>query len=259
MFKAKILEILKNAGIDDAGFCDFSFVKERLLECRAKKRLPENSQTVIMCVFPYKVKEEKPQLISRYAAVPDYHNVVGDYLLNASLELKKSFPQNNFACFTDNSPIPEVFSAATAGLGVRGDNGLLITPKYGSWIFLGEIVTDLKIECGNNYSECFHCGKCADACPKNKYNVECLSELSQKKRELEPQEQKAIKENGILWGCDICADVCPMNFNKEVSPLPEFASGYRDSFVMGENISGRAYEWRGEKVILRNYLIHKDK
>lgn len=251
--KQKILEILKKAGISDAGFCAFSSVADRLLECRAKSRLPENSKTVIMCAFPYKIKEEKPQLISRYAAVPDYHGIVGEYLSRAAAALKQEFLQNTFEYFTDNSPIPEVYTAAKAGLGVRGDNGLLITERYGSWVFLGEIVTDLEIECADNYSECIHCGRCKHACPKEKYNVACLSAVSQKKRDLEPIEQVALKENSILWGCDICAEVCPMNADVKTAPLPEFVSGYRDRFTAGEDISGRAYAWRGEKVIMRNF------
>lgn len=256
--KKRILEIIKKAGISDAGFCAFSSVEERLLECRAKSRLPENAKTVIMCVFPYKICEEKPQLISRYAAVPDYHGIVGEYLSRAAAALREAFSQNAFECFADNSPIPEVYAAASAGLGVRGDNRLLITEKYGSWVFLGEIVTDLEIECEDKYSECMHCGKCSAACPKNSYNIDCLSELSQKKRDLQPREQKALKENGILWGCDICAEVCPMNKDAKIAPLPEFLSEYRNSFSPQEDISGRAYEWRGKRVILRNYSIHFD-
>lgn len=250
--KKKILEILNEAGISDAGFCAFSSVAEHLLDCRAKSRIPEKAKTVIICAFPYKVRSEKPENISRYAAVPDYHPIVGNYLARAVEKLKQTFSQNSFEWFVDNSPIPEVYAATIAGLGVKGDNGLLITPKYGSWVFLGEIVTDIEILCEEKSGECLHCGKCSDACPKGRYNVECLSALSQKKRELEPKEQTALIENRILWGCDICAEVCPMNENVEISPLSEFAAAYRDRYTLGEDITGRAYAWRGEKVITRN-------
>lgn len=255
MLKTKILEILKEAGINDAGFCAFSFIEDKILECRAKMRLPQNAKTVIMCAFPYKVSEEKPINISRYAAVKDYHEIVGKYLSLASIRLKEKFPNNNFEWFVDNSPIPEVYAAALSGIGVRGDNNLLITPKYGSWVFLGEIVTDIEIKTENKYSECLHCGKCSSACPKKKCEIECLSEISQKKRELTEMERNALKENNILWGCDICADVCPMNKNVLIKPLPDFILEYRERYVPNEEISGRAYAWRGEKVILRNWKI----
>lgn len=255
MLKTKILEILKEAGINDAGFCSFSLIEDKLLECRAKMRLPQNSKTVIMCAFPYKIKEKKPLNISRYAAVADYHEIIGKYLSAASNLLKNNFPNNRFEWFVDNSPIPEVYAAASAGIGVRGENNLLITSKYGSWVFLGEIVTDIEIETENNYSECLHCGKCSLVCPKNKYNHECLSEISQKKRELSKSEKNALKENKILWGCDICADICPMNKDVLIKPIIEFEMSYRDKYISNEDISGRAYAWRGEKVILRNWKI----
>ena len=73
--KQKILEIINKNGIRDAGFCDYSLVKERLLPCRALRRLPENAKTVILLLFPYKVRDAHPENICRYASVPDYHDI----------------------------------------------------------------------------------------------------------------------------------------------------------------------------------------
>ena len=257
--KNKVFQIINSAGINDAACCAFSKVKDHLLNCRALQRIPQNSKTIIMCAFPYKVFEEKPQNISRYAAVPDYHEVAGGYLSRAVEHLRSAFPQNSFEFFLDNSPIPEVFAAATAGLGVRGDNGLLITKKYGSWVFLGEILTDLELECEEKYAECLHCGACAAACPKIKEQTDCLSAVSQKKRELEQKEIDALRNYGILWGCDICSEVCPMNKGVKIAPLPEFAEHYRNCYTCGEDIAHRAYAWRGERVIKRNYEIVNSK
>ena len=253
--KNRIFNILSGVGIKDAACCSFSCVEKKLLECRAKMRLPKNSKTVIMCAFPYKVKDKKPQYISRYAAVPDYHYAAGNYLLKAVEILRKEFPQNKFEYFMDNSPVPEVFAAATAGLGVKGDNNLLITKEYGSWVFLGEIVTDIEIECQDRYSECIHCGACKKMCPEAKESTGCLSEISQKKKELSENEIHSLQKYGIIWGCDICAECCPLNKGVKIAPLPEFKDGYRDSFTKGEDISGRAYAWRGEKVVNRNYSL----
>ena len=75
------------------------------------------------------------------------------------------------------------------------------------------------------------------------------------KKELNFAEKAALKKYNTVWGCDICAEVCPLNKNAANTYIPEFISGYRDRYEYGEDISGRAYEWRGEKVIKRNYEI----
>lgn len=253
--KNKILEILYDASIKNTGFCDYALIKEHLLPCRAISRIPEKASSVIICAFPYKVKEQRADKISRYAAVPDYHEIVMRYLEKAAEKLKAVFPDNRFECFCDNSPIPEIFCAAVAGLGVKGDNGLLITEEYGSWVFLGEIVTDITVESENKYRECLHCSACERACPKFRYKTDCLSQVSQKKRDLSEIEKTALIENSIIWGCDICAEVCPMNRDVKIEPLPEFIADYRNCYEINEDIKGRAYAWRGEKVIKRNFEL----
>ena len=74
--KRKILEIINKNGIRDAGFCDYSLVKERLLPCRALQRLPENAKTVILLLFPYKVRNAHPENICQIclgAGLPRYN------------------------------------------------------------------------------------------------------------------------------------------------------------------------------------------
>lgn len=250
--KKTITDILSLNGIKNVGFCAFDSVKEHLLDCRAKSRIPKNSKTIIMCTFPYKVKEKSPDFLSRYAAIPDYHIILGNILNNVCQKLKEIYPKNEFECFCDNSPIPEVHTAAEAGLGVKGDNGLLITKEYGSFVFLGEIVTDLECECQNKYSECNHCGKCKTKCPVSLDKTACLSNLSQSKK-LTPDELKRLRDNKILWGCDICQNNCPLNKNVKSTYIKEFIDGYREEYTIGEDTQNRPYTWRGEEVIKRNY------
>lgn len=252
MTKKIITDILAVSGIKNVGFCAFDNVKDNLLDCRAKSRIPNQAKTVIICAFPYKVKEDAPLYLSRYAAIPDYHTVCGEMLETVCRKLKEKYPQNIFEHFCDNSPIPEVYAAAIAGLGVKGDNGLIITRDYGSFVFLGEIVTDLAIDCKNKYQECMHCGKCATECPVKLNKADCLSNLSQKKQ-VTDQELKTLKQHNILWGCDICQNACPMNKTARNTDIKEFISGYRDEYIIGEDTRGRPYTWRGEKVIQRNY------
>lgn len=253
----KILDIVSKTGIEDWGVCSFSAVADKLIECRAKQRLPKNAKSILLCVFPYKVKDDSPQKISRYAAVPDYHNVCGEYLEKAKKALKEKFPQNEFEVFIDNSPIPEVFAAANAGLGVFGQNGLLINQKYGSYVFIGEIVTDLELEAQGEFSLCCQCGMCKSVCPVGQDKQNCLSKISQKKGELEETEKALLLQNGIMWGCDICAESCPENKNARNTYITEFIDGYRNEYTLGEDISQRAYNWRGEKTIARNARIFK--
>lgn len=250
--KTTITDILSKKGIKNVGFCVFGEVEGHLIDCMAKSRMPKNAKTIILCAFPYKVNKESPKHLSRYAAVPDYHTVCGNMLKQSCKALKEKYPQNEFEYFCDNSPIPEVHAAAVAGLGVKGDNGLLITKEYGSFVFLGEIVTDLHIACENKYDECTHCGKCKTACPVNLNKADCLSNLSQKKK-LNDSELQILKNNNILWGCDICQNICPLNQNAKTTDIKEFLSGYRDEYIIGEDTTNRPYTWRGENVIKRNY------
>ncbi len=250
-------KIIKNNSIKLFGFCDFS--KLDLLDCRAKSRIPENAKTVIMLAFPYKLPDEyyKNLNISKYAVVKDYHLVLGDYLTKITGELRAAFPSEKFEWFSDNSPIPEVDAAVKSGIGVKGDNGLLITKDYGSWVFLGEIVTTLKTDATDYNGECLHCGMCKQncdvVCGDKKKN--CLSSLTQAKGELTPDTVKIMKQRKTLWGCDLCQDICPMNVNIKTEPIKEFLDDVISEVRSDVEIENRAFGWRGKKVIERNIRL----
>lgn len=246
------------------GVCNYGEIKDRLIECRAKSRLPENAKTVIIACFPYLLPEENylNSNISKYAVVTDYHDVAIGRLQKACNELQKLYPQNSFAPFADNSPIPEVRAATLAGLGVRGENSLLITKEFGSYVFLGEIVTDLSLETvKSEIKSCIGCGRCTAACPAkaiSKSGVDgekCLSAITQKKGELTQAEKELMKNCGCVWGCDICQDICPMNKNAAISSLEEFSTNVIPLLTTQTELDGRAYAWRGKKVIERNLSI----
>lgn len=245
--------------IDKYGFCPFGLIADRLIDCRGKGRLPENPKTVICCLFPYFLGKDKYEGadISKYAVVPDYHNVVTDILSEICQKLKKEYPEEEFVPFTDNSPVPEVQASLLAGLGVRGKNGLLINEDYGSYVFIGEIVTTKDYgSTGKEIRDCLNCGLCEKCCPAasiaDKSN--CFSHLNQQKQELSENTKKLIRETGCAWGCDICQDVCPLNRNIKINPLPPFLQGVRAK-ADPENLTDRAYGWRGKKVIERNLEI----
>ena len=254
----KLKEFLKKETSLEFGFCPFSAIENSLIECAAKKRIPKGAKTVISFLFPYKCEDKSPLNISRYAAVEDYHQICDEMLDKIKHKLMAEFKNNCFEYFVDNSPIPEVKAAALSKLGVVGKNNLLITPKWGSFVFLGEIITDI----GDKFpptilNYCLNCNKCIEKCPtghlKNK-EIACLSDITQKKK-ITKEEEKVIASNGCVWGCDICQEVCPLNLEKSITNIAEFKKSYRDKYEFNEENKNRAYNWRGTEVIKRNYEI----
>ena len=243
------------------GFSAFAQYKDRLLECRAKARLPENAQTVISVLFPYYLGEEYYQNanVSRYAVSADYHIITGAIMETVVSLLRETYPENKFEYFVDNSPLPEVRAAVNAGLGVLGRNALFISPVYGSWVFLGEIVTDRYFPPAEPHADlCAGCDLCRKNCPVGAITdngvtpEKCLSYLSQKKGELSPEVVKKMAEYNCAWGCDICQKVCPMNKTAKTTPIEAFFETARPYVTAQDSIEGRAFAWRGKKVIERN-------
>ncbi len=246
------------------GICSYGCVENHLIGCRAISRLPQNPKSIVVACFPYLLPEENyaDSNISKYAVVTDYHDVASARLERACEELKKLFPENSFVPFADNSPIPEVRAALASGLGALGQNSLLITEKYGSYVFLGEIVTDLELDAIDAQTvSCIGCGKCSSVCPAKAIGEngidsrKCLSAITQKKGSLTAEETELMINCGCVWGCDICQDICPMNKNAAVTQIEEFLINPIPVLSDATPLDGRAYAWRGKKVIGRNLSI----
>jgi len=254
-----LIEIMTGPGCNaaDAGVCRFDDVADRLTGFAAD-RLPENPTTVITAVFPYKTAAN-PENIARYACLPDYHVRIGARLQEATEKLKTLFRSFCFVPFCDNSPIPEVYAAAISGLGVIGKNGLLITKTYGSWVHIGEIVTDMPVACEPvPFTPCGTGDCCIRACPSGALSsgqkkTQCISAITQKKGELTEEEAALLRKAGTVWGCDICQEICPKN--KGVPCAPESFEGEITGFHAGDSIEGRAFAWRGRETIERNAKI----
>lgn len=254
-------KLLFTENITRWGICRFKDTLP-LLDCKAKERLPQGAKSVIVALFPYRLDNYPERNISKYAVVPDYHKVCTEKLGRVCDGLKKLYPNNNFVCFADNSPIRETVAAKLAGLGTIGKNGLLINETYGSYVFIAEIVTDLEltpsIPCDN---VCLECDLCIKNCPTGairdgKVNEKiCLSYITQKKGTLAEDEQKLVKKGSIVWGCDVCSDVCPMNKNIHTTNIKEFKTDTVFKVDYPENnreIKDRAFGFRGAEVIRRN-------
>ena len=205
--------------------------------------------------------------LSAYAVSRDYHGFFKELFDELLPELQTRFPQYRFAGFADHSPIAETEAASAAGLGVIGKNHLLITPKYSSYVFLGELVTDAPIPCqARAIAYCEDCGACMMHCPAQSIGT-CLSALTQKKSVLTPIEEKQILTHRSVWGCDICQEACPhtqkaMQSGTIFSPIPYFEDRALPHLtpealqkMSEEEFYTRAYSWRGRSVIERNLKL----
>ena len=239
------------------------------------KTLCPNPGGVMVAAFPY-YAGRSPGNLPLYCRGQDYHQVLLQRLGDVCKKLEEEYPEHQFYPGADNSPIPEQTAAILAGLGERGRHNLLIIPPYGSYLFLGTILTDLPIQTTKREITpiCRHCGLCQKACPtaaleKGFTPSRCLSFISQKKGELSTEEVSFVEKSPSIWGCDICQNVCPLNREAALSPLAEF----RDNLICNlaeedvasltnrqfkERFADRAFAWRGPAPLRRNFKIKKN-
>ena len=252
-----VKDILINSGITDFGFCA---AEPAVFRNPPKTPFDFAPVSLIAAVFPYLTPSSGDENLCLYARVSDYHIVVGNRLKTACDGLSAAFSDYHFIPFADSSVLSEVAAALRCGLGVLGKNRLLITPKYGSYVFIGAILTDLKLDYNDQpISFCPDCGRCAAACPTRTLSGkgDCLSRISQKKGDLTDEEADLLRKGGLAWGCDICQNVCPLNADAAFTDLPEFLSGIKGRICAKDldDLSSRAYNWRGRDVLERNLKI----
>lgn len=172
--------------------------------------------------------------MSRYARGKDYHKVIAKKTkaLIRCLRETTSEEQARFRWFVDYGPMLERAFAEKAGLGYIGKNGMLISRQFGSWIFLSEILTDLEFEFDDqhavNHGRCGTCRLCVDACPTRAIIADqvvdatkCISYLTIE-RPTEIPKVLAEQMESLIFGCDICQEVCPHNGRAVVTKHEEF-------------------------------------
>lgn len=210
--------------------------------------------------------------ISRYAASRDYHIYLDSITERLSQILEGEALGVKFKGYGDHSPIDERDAAAKCSLGVIGDNGLLINEKYGSYVFIGELICDIEpdllaLTSVGSVKFCEHCGACRLACPTGRLTdpeQPCLSAITQKRGSLTDPEKELIKKTGTVWGCDACQEACPHNENPKTTPIKFFCEDRITNLTSeiladlsdGE-FSSRAFSWRGRKTLLRNLDIYE--
>ena len=232
-------------------------------------------RTAVCAAFSY-LAEDRDAPICRYARGRDYHRALTEAMEPAAAQLRQAgFQARTLA---DTSPLPEVRTALQAGLGVLGENGLLIVPGAGSWVVLGFIVTDAEPPAAEPapLRRCRGCGACRRACPAGALSEKgvdadrCLSAVTQRKGELTPGEEAMMRRVGTLWGCDVCQRVCPENRGAQGARLAVFREDLIDDLkpadleglsnrTLKEKYPDRAFTWRGPAVLRRNaQVIHGD-
>jgi epoxyqueuosine reductase len=168
---------------------------------------------------PYEVTGGPEQgKISRYAWGDDYHDILGDRLQKLLKYIESLDPTAVNRYYVDTGPVMDKVWAARAGIGWIGKHTNVISREFGSWIFLGEIITTMELEYDVPTPDyCGSCRRCIDACPTDaivdEYVLDsnrCLSYLTIEHKSDFPAEF-IPRTDGWIYGCDICQDVCPWN------------------------------------------------
>ncbi|PLR75727.1 tRNA epoxyqueuosine(34) reductase QueG [Bacillus sp. V3-13] len=300
--KQDIIAYSKTIGIDKIGFTStntFSEMKSRLLrqqklnyqsgfeEPDIEKRtepsiLLDKAESIISIALAYPSKMKEPVLSKKGARRgifcraswgTDYHVILRDRLKKLEEYILSKVPDAKLKSMVDTGELVDRAVAQRAGIGWSGKNCSIITPEFGSYVYLGEMITNIPFEPDTPMEDqCGSCNKCVEVCPTGalvqggQLNAQrCIAFLTQTKGFL-PDEFRD-KLGNRLYGCDTCQTVCPVNkgkdfhFHSEMEPDPEIAKpllkpllrmGNREFKEKYGKISG---SWRGKKPIQRNALI----
>lgn len=300
--KQEVQQFALSNGIDQIGFTSadpFVDLKEILVKHREKgyesgfeepdldkrtepKLTLDNARSIIAIAVAYPSKLQNPPksergatrgILSRSAWGEDYHHVLRKRLTKLEAFIKSKVPDACFKSMVDTGVLSDRAVSERAGIGWIGKNCALISPKLGSWIYLGEIVTNIPFPSDHPVAQdCGECTKCIDACPTGalvapgQLNAQsCVSYLTQTKGFLADEYKKKIGNR--LYGCDTCQIVCPknkgLNWNQhdDLEPDPEVVKPLLEPllFIGKKEFQARfgssAASWRGKKPIQRNAVI----
>ena len=297
--KEEIIKLSKEIGISKIGFTtadDFDYLEKSLrlsvkegrnsgfehknIEERIKPKLSLASAKTIISIavaYPHKLKQQ-PQKTAykRGKFTPnswglDYHYVLQDKLDRLAKGIEELTADFEYKGMVDTGALVDTAVARRAGIGFIGKNGLVISKEFGSYMFLGELITNLDIEPDQPVDyDCGDCNRCVTACPTScligdgTMNAKrCLSFQTQDKGIMDLEFRKKIKT--VIYGCDICQICCPYNkgldnplateidpelAHPELLPFLELSNGqFKEKFG---HIAG---SWRGKNILQRNVII----
>lgn len=210
--------------------------REKVVKRFDLQKILSGAKTVIVFAMnyyePQKLLKKGFGRVARYAFGRDYHKIIGKKLR----ELEKFIQTlgGKTKSYVDTGPILERAFAEQAGIGIVGKNSCLITDKFGSWVFLAEIITDLDLvgeeirntknsQTNEPFSSCGQCQRCKNACPTRAIVSpgvidarKCISYLTiENKGKIPKKLAGKIKATRRIFGCDICQEVCPHNISRQ--------------------------------------------
>lgn len=207
---------------------------ERNLDKRFDPRhLVEGARTVVVCAVGYKNRWSEgypadwPTKVASYACTTDYHTTIKKMLFDLSAALQAEYPTLGGRAFVDTAPLLEKQWAVEAGLGWIGRQSLLVTPRYGTYVVLGELVlTDEADQYDTPFegTRCGRCRNCIESCPTGAIvaprTIDTRRCISCHTIEREPD--TSIDLHGWIFGCDRCQSCCPYNQKAPMHSNPAF-------------------------------------
>lgn len=229
--------------------------------------LHPGARTLVMLAMSYNNGIKRPEninyrtsgKISRYAWGSDYHDIIKEKLKLFSAKIVELFPEANNRYFVDTGPILEKYWAEKSGIGWQGKNGLIINKKFGSYLFLGTLLTNIEFDPGHAAKDlCGKCDDCLKACPTKAITdirtidaSKCISYWTiEVKPDIEIPDHMAKNMNGWLFGCDDCQDACPWNRKARTIQNEDFLPRNGETvcdFEYVENLSAEDFSSRFRK------------
>ncbi|HFU4011486.1 TPA: tRNA epoxyqueuosine(34) reductase QueG [Streptococcus suis] len=297
--KEEIIALSKEIGISKIGFTtadDFAYLEKSLrasieegrssgfehknIEERIRPRLSLKSARTIISIavaYPRHLPQQPQKTAFKRGKISpsswglDYHYILQDKMERLARGIEQLTQGLEYKAMVDTGALVDTAVAQRAGIGFIGKSGLVISKEFGSYMFLGELITNLDIQPDQpvDYG-CGDCNRCVDACPTScllgdtTMNAQrCLSFLTQDKGMMDVEFRKKIKT--VIYGCDICQICCPYNKGISSPPLvdidPDLAHPELLPFLdlsngqFKEKFGLIAGSWRGKNILQRNAII----
>lgn len=228
----------------DKGYnANMMFLEKNIDKRQDPTKILNTAKSIIVTALSYYIPKEHElnyNKISRYAWLNDYHTKVLDKLNQLIDKLQANNIDADYLPYVDTGPILEKIWAVKAGIGWQGKNSLIINKKMGTWFFIGIILTSLELQSSQIHeNKCGNCELCINNCPTNAIENNCMINANkciaywtiESKLNQEFPDIIKTNQNGWVWGCDICQEVCP--YNKKVS---SYFSDFNEKEVIMTNI-----------------------